>query len=197
MRYWKHPVVWIRRVGAIFAALMLAGLSASTNAHTAGASFRDGKAAYLREDYAAAQRILIPLAQRGDPAAQTYLGFMFETGRGVPQNYTEAAYWYRRAAEQGNSTAQYTLGLLYDKGFGVREDPVEASKWLNLSTANASRISRDVHARLRDAVNTKLTRGQFAEARRRALEWYPQPEPRNLVSRGVGEAEAAPLLRLR
>ena len=64
---------------------------------------------------------------------------MFETGRGVPQNYTEAAMWYRRAAEQGDSLAQYSLGLLYDKGQGVPQDIVEANKWLNLSTAAAPR----------------------------------------------------------
>ena len=72
------------------------------------------------------------------PSAQTYLGFMFETGRGVPQNYTDAAMWYRRAAEQGDSLAQYSLGLLYDRGFGVPQDIVEAAKWLNLATAGGA-----------------------------------------------------------
>lgn len=133
-------------------------------------------AAYSREDFAGAARVFIPLAHSGDAGAQAYLGYMFESGRGVPQNFTEAAFWYRRSAEQGNDTAQYLLGLLYDKGFGVRRDLVEASKWLNLATANASKDSRDIHARLRDAVTTKMTHGQIAEARRRALEWYPSPE---------------------
>ena len=36
----------------------------------------------------AASRAFIPLVERGVPAAQTYLGFTFETGRGIPQNYT-------------------------------------------------------------------------------------------------------------
>lgn len=142
----------------------------------AEASFRQGQAAFQRQDYGTAARFLIPQAQAGQPQAQAYLGYMFENGRGVPQNYTEAAYWYRRAAEQGNSAAQYTLGLLYDKGYGVRQDPVEASKWLNLSAASASPASRDYTSRLRDAVSAKLTRGQIAESRRRALEWFPQPE---------------------
>jgi uncharacterized protein len=146
------------------------------------ATFRQGQAAYAREDFASAARIFIPLAKGGDAAAQTCLGFMFENGRGVPQNYTEAAYWYRRAAEQGNSTAQYSLGLLYDKGFGVRQDTVEAGKWLNLATALATKDARDYHARLRDAVVSKMTRGQIAESRRRALEWYPQPEPRTYIT---------------
>jgi uncharacterized protein len=139
-------------------------------------SFPQGVAAFKRQDYVAASRNFIPLAEQGDPAAQSQLGFMFETGRGVPQNYTEAAMWYRRAAEQGDSLAQYSLGLLYDKGFGVPRDIVEASKWLNLSTAAAPPQAREARARIRDAVATKMTRGEIARARLRALEWAPRAE---------------------
>jgi hypothetical protein len=139
-------------------------------------SFRQGVAAFNRQDYAQASRVFIPLAERGNPSAQAYLGLMFETGRGVPQNYTEAAMWYRRAAEQGDSLAQYSLGLLYDRGQGVPRDVVEASKWLNLATAGAPRRAREARARIRDAVTTKMTRGEIARARLRALEWAPTPE---------------------
>jgi hypothetical protein len=142
----------------------------------AGDLWRAAKAAYARQDYVKAAELLIPLAERGDPASQAYLGFMFEHGRGVPQNYTEAAYWYRRSGEQGFSTAQYTLGLLYDKGFGVPQDPVESYKWLILAAASAPKDLRDYYTRLRDSVSTKLTRGQIAEARHRAIGWAPKPE---------------------
>jgi len=139
-------------------------------------SFRQGVSAFNRQDYVSASRIFIPLAELGAPAAQSYLGFMFQTGRGVPQNYTEAAMWYRRAAEQGDSLAQYSLGLLYDRGQGVPRDIVEASKWLNLSAAAAPRRAREARARIRDAVTTKMTRGEIAQARLRALEWTPGRE---------------------
>jgi hypothetical protein len=137
------------------------------------ASLRQGVSAFSRQDFLLASRIFIPLAEQGDPAAQAYLGFMFETGRGVPQNYTEAAMWYRRSAEQGYGAAQYSLGLLYDRGQGVPRNIVEASKWLNLSTAVASRKNRESRARIRDAVTTKMTRGEIGRARLRALEWVP------------------------
>src|SRR4029079_4578993 len=140
------------------------------------ATFRQGVSAYNRQDYVLASQIFIPLAEQGQPAAQTYLGYIFETGRGVPQNYTEAAMWYRRAAEQGDSLAQYSLGLLYDKGQGVPRDVIEASKWLNLSTAAAPPRAREARARIRDAVGTKMTRGEIARARARALEWAPGRE---------------------
>jgi uncharacterized protein len=136
-------------------------------------SLRQGMSAFNRQDYALALRVFIPLAEQGQPSAQAYLGFLFETGRGVPQNYTEAAMWYRRAAEQGDSLAQYSLGLLYDRGQGVPRDIVEASKWLNLSTAGAPRRAREARARIRDAVTTKMSRGEIARARLRALEWAP------------------------
>jgi TPR repeat protein len=139
-------------------------------------TFRQGVAAFNRQEYLLAAQNFFPLAEQGDPAAQSYLGFMFETGRGVPRNYTEAVMWYRRAAEQGDSLAQYSLGLLYDKGQGVPRDIVEANKWLNLSTAASPRQAREARARIRDAVTTKMTRGEIARARLRALEWVPTRE---------------------
>jgi TPR repeat protein len=137
------------------------------------ATFRQGVSAFNRQDYVLASRIFIPFAEQGQRAAQTYLGFMFETGRGVPQNYTEAAMWYRRAAEQGDSLAQYSLGLLYDRGQGVPQNIVEAGKWLNLAAAAAPREAREARVRIRDAVTTKMSRGEIAQARLRALEWAP------------------------
>jgi TPR repeat protein len=139
-------------------------------------SLRQGVSAFNHQNYAQASRVFIPLAERGNASAQAYLGFMFETGRGVPQNYTEAAMWYRRAAEQGDSLAQYSLGLLYDHGQGVPRDIVEANKWLNLSAAGAPSRAREARVRIRDAVTTKMTRGEIARARLRALEWAPTPE---------------------
>ena len=139
-------------------------------------SVRQGISAFNRQNYVLASHIFIPLAEQGVPAAQSYLGFMFQTGRGVPQNYTEAAMWYRRAAEQGDTLAQYSLGLLYDRGQGVPRDIIEASKWLNLSAAAAPRRAREARARIRDAVTTKMTRGEIAQARLRALEWAPSRE---------------------
>ena len=158
----------LRRAMFVATLLLLSALSFAE-----AATFRQGVSAYNRQDYVLASQIFIPLAEQGQPAAQTYLGYMFETGRGVPQNYTEAAMWYRRAAEQGDSLAQYSLGLLYDKGQGVPRDIVEASKWLNLATAAAPRGSREARARIRDAVTSKMTRGEIAQARLRALEWAP------------------------
>jgi hypothetical protein len=172
-RRWS-TVAHLTKILCVVVGVLLLLFSAGDFAEAA--SLRQGMSAFNRHDYVSASRIFIPLAEQGDAAAQSYLGFMFETGRGVPQNYTEAAMWYRRAAEQGDSLAQYSLGLLYDKGFGVPRDVIEAGKWLNLSTAASPRPAREARARIRDAVTTKMTRGELAQARLRALEWAPSRE---------------------
>ena len=95
----------------------------------AWAGFAEGAAAYLRGDYATALREYRPLAEQGNAAAQTNLGFMYDNGQGVPQDYAEAVKWYRKAAEQGRADAQFNLGLMYDNGQGVPQDYAEAVKW--------------------------------------------------------------------
>jgi len=94
----------------------------------------------------------------------------------VPQDYTQAAIWYRRAAEQGHSGAQYELGLLYDKGQGVPVNIIQAEKWLILATAASPKVAVDDRARMRDAVRTKMTLGELAQARMEALAWQPRRE---------------------
>ena len=58
------------------------------------------------------------LAEQGDVDAQHNLGYMYDIGRGVPENDAEAFKWYRLAAEQGNAKGLYLLGLMYYNGEG-------------------------------------------------------------------------------
>jgi TPR repeat protein len=108
---------------------------------------------------------------RGNARALGQLGFRYENGFGVPQNYAAAADLYQRAAEQGDAFAQSRLGLSYDKGHGVRQDFILAYKWLDLATARASRRDRDFYARLRDALASKMSAQQIVEGQRLALIW--------------------------
>ena len=119
---------------------------------------------------------VVRLAQAGDAAAQTRLGYMYETGRGMPQNYHYAAVWYTRAAQQGDPGAQYLLGFLFDKGFGVPADHIEAQKWLILAASAAAQPDADIYVRMRNAVATKLTRSELDEAQFRASCWVPVRE---------------------
>ncbi len=72
-------------------------------------------------------------AQNGDAEAQYRLGLAYQFAKGKPQNYSEAARWYRRAAEQGHAAAQNNLGFCYHNGWGVPQDYSQAAYWYRLS----------------------------------------------------------------
>lgn len=76
-------------------------------------------------------------AECGDSGAQNKLGFMYDQGRGVAQDYAEAVKRYRLSTEQGDASAQPNLALMYDRGDGVSADPFEAAKWLRLAAGQS------------------------------------------------------------
>ena len=159
----KIVVLLIAGFAALFAAEEI--VSAAPRAGTSTALARES-------DATAAKRALLR-AERGDARAQAFLGFMYEHGRGVPQDYVAAAYWYTCAAEQGHATAQYLLGLMYDKGHGVDRSDTLAYMWLNLAAAHAPPHMKEYYTRLRDAVAAKLTAAQVDEAQWRASGFVP------------------------
>jgi hypothetical protein len=68
-------------------------------------------------------------AKSGNAAAQFNLGVLYKDGQGVPQDYAQAAVWFRKAAEQGNADAQFNLGILYKDGQGIPQDYAQAAAW--------------------------------------------------------------------
>ena len=155
-------------------ALVVLCLAASAKADALSAAER----AFARRDYARAAPVLLVAAERGLPVAQTYIGYMYQNGLGVPRDYVAAASWLNQAAEQDEPTAQFLLGLLFDKGFGVPQDWVQAEVWLNLAASQASANERDYWARIRDAVAQKLT-----------LDQLPKPDNARLTGRRSPAAE--------
>ena len=93
----------------------------------------DARAAYDKQDYTTALRLLRPLAAQGEADAQFHLGVMYQVGQGVPQDYAQAVKWYRLAADQDNARAQFMLGGMYDVGQGVPQDYAQALKWYRLA----------------------------------------------------------------
>ena len=131
----------------------------------------DGKAAWLRGDYAAtALSLWKPLADKRDASARGFLGQMFATGHGVTQDYLLAAEWYWLAAQQGDAAAQDNVGSLYELGEGMPQDYVLAHMWFNLAAAHGYEgADKD-----RDTVAKLMTPDQIAEAQRLAREWKPK-----------------------
>jgi Sel1 repeat len=92
-----------------------------------------GYAAYEKGNYAAALRLLRPLAEQGDARAQSAIALMYYQGNGVPRSDSEALQWFRRAAERGNARAQFNLGVMYSEAQGVPQDQAVAAKWYRLA----------------------------------------------------------------
>ena len=68
-------------------------------------------------------------AEQGHMNAQFKVGYAYDAGQGIAQNYSKAAYWYEKAATQGHRTSQYNLGILYQFGRGVSQNYNTAFKW--------------------------------------------------------------------
>ncbi len=84
---------------------------------------------YKNEELPASYEWARKAADLGYSDAATTIGIMYETGKGAPQNGTEASLWYRKAVDAGNPTAMAYLGGLYDAGNGVKQDFAEAMAW--------------------------------------------------------------------
>ncbi|WP_428424618.1 zf-HC2 domain-containing protein [Methylibium sp.] len=81
--------------------------------------------AYRAGDAAQAAVLLRPLAEQGQPAAQTALGCLLATGQGVPRDDAQAERWWLAAAASGEAAAAFNLGTLYER----RPDPQRAREW--------------------------------------------------------------------
>jgi TPR repeat protein len=71
--------------------------------------WEDGMVAYNRGDYMPAFRMFRPLAEQGNPKAQSLLGVMYRKGEGVARNSVRAFIWFSRAAAHGDARAKVEL----------------------------------------------------------------------------------------
>ena len=82
--------------------------------------------AFQRGYYLSAMRLAEPLANLGDPAAQTLLGEIYARGLGVARDEKESARWYGIAAKAGVAEAQFRYALLLLEGKVVERDDATA-----------------------------------------------------------------------
>ena len=68
-------------------------------------------------------------ANLGSSEGQNNLGFCYNEGLYVSQDYKQAVYWYKKAAEQGYDLAQYNMALHYNSGEGVTKNIRQAVYW--------------------------------------------------------------------
>lgn len=107
------------RIFALTALLALLCAAPGLYSTAVAGPLEDGIAAYNRGDPKTALKLWQPLADAGNPDAQVNIGVLHANGEGVPQSYSEAITWYRKAADQGDVFALNNLGLMYMRGQGV------------------------------------------------------------------------------
>src|SRR5260370_9210718 len=122
-------------------------------ADVADGAFRNGLTAFNEGSYARAQEAWVPLARAGDARAQTGLGFMYYSGRGVPRNSVRAAEFFQRAAEQGEPTAQLFLAQMYFKSAGVPMNAPIAMMWVELALAGGQVDAFQLRALTRHSIS--------------------------------------------
>lgn len=115
--------------------------------------FRLGMDFYQKQQFGKALDSFKKAADRGDVEAFLQLGLMYDFGRGICQNYTEAMRWYLKAAEKGEPRAMYLVGHMHEYGEGVPVDTNEAFDWYQKS-------ARRGHASAQFEVGKVLTRSE-------------------------------------
>jgi SPOR domain/Sel1 repeat len=97
------------------------------------ADFDSAADTYRNKDYSRAMEEFRPLAEQGDPRAQTVLALMYKYGEGTRRDLASAFAWYSKAAELGYAPAQYHTGNMLAEGIGVDVDVNAAITWLTRS----------------------------------------------------------------
>ena len=87
----------------------------------------------------------------GDLNAAYDLGERHYDGRGLPQDYQQAAQWFARAANLGHPKAQTTLGLMFLAGRGVRKNPTKARELLVAAAKQGDSKARETLEKLNQA----------------------------------------------
>jgi TPR repeat protein len=131
------------------------------------ASYDAAKKAYVDRNYGLALKHFRVLADHGDNRAIFFIGFMYETGRGVTQSYKHAHENYLQAAAGREIRAMNSMGYFYERGIVVDPDVVTAHMWYNLA---ASQGHGDA-MRARNVLNEQLSSVQVTKAQKMAKDW--------------------------
>lgn len=105
-------------------------------------------------------------AEAGSAMEQYQVGYCYEKGDQVPQDYVQAAKWYRKSADQGFAAAQYSLGMLYERNLGVPQDFEKAYFWLNLAASAYTKPDEELRSLVvshRDAAASHLASAKLLE----------------------------------
>jgi TPR repeat protein len=132
----------------------------------------DALVASLLGDYKRAIALVRPLAEQGNPKAESILGEMYLHGEGLAQDFGLAASWIQKAAEQGDEISEKEIGVMYYTGQGVPQDYLKAFAWTFKSAEKGY-----VEAQYNLAVMYHVGQGVVQDYRM-AFNWYKRAADR-------------------
>ena len=127
---------------------------------------QEGFAEMSEKEVANIIKNIINRAEQGNAEAQNLVGEIYFLGKGVIQDYQEAAKWFSKAAEQGDANAQNLLGEMYSYGEGEKQDYQEAAKWYRKAAEQ-----RDANAQYNLGLLYENGQGVIQD-RKEAAKWY-------------------------
>ena len=88
-------------------------------------------------------RVLQKACDGGNTISCDYIGFLYDNGQGIGQDYKKDRELYSKACDMGNAMGCYILGILYAEGRGVKQNYKKARElyWLPLSARTHCRGS--------------------------------------------------------
>jgi TPR repeat protein len=111
-------------------------LTLSVFGPASGGPLEDGQTAAGRNDYLGALRLWRPLAEQGNAAAQVKIGWLYNNGLGVPQDYLQAHMWLSLAASGTTDAAA--------RDMAIKNRDLVAAKMTSTQIAEAQKMAREM-----------------------------------------------------
>lgn len=73
---------------------------------------------------------LLRKANNNDAEAQYQLALRYQSGNGIPQDLSEAFYWFQQSSERNQPQAMHQLAKMYLQGQGIEINTAEGIYWL-------------------------------------------------------------------
>ena len=153
---------------------LMAGLAASAlllsavRADVAGPNeFKLGMTAYNLGHFIEAARVWSGLAKQGSGNAQSGLGLLYYTGRGVPRDFHRAHNLFLAAAKQSVPEALMFLSLMYRRGDGVPQSHLVSYMWCDIAVG----FGHEAAIYVRQTIAEHLTEDSILMAQKMSSEW--------------------------
>jgi TPR repeat protein len=128
---------------------------------------------YRTGNYLHAYERFRSLADVGSTGAQTMIGHLYWTGKGVEQTYGKAFMWFHRAAARGYAPAQLATGRAYARGYGIEQNKINAALWLSLADSRGTTTLQTQAHRELLAIMTSLSPAEQKRVEYLKQQWRP------------------------